>query len=430
MDEYNLISTKGSRNRKSKQKKQNNLDDDEIDAFVDNQWEFQEEDQENEEILDAISENERHEAQFTVFTTAMMNKKLQVRSDALQNMCDLLSRNCMQDTLMEWQPRLKVCLEKRLQRSEDEEEQCLVIKCFMLAMIQLGSTEFSADLFDALSPHLNAKMIHPLTLSGTHSACAEALALGCFIIRDDKCTIEVLTALEKILRLEDKVCTPKVLRSALSGCSLLLTLASVDLMYQFTVDNYDRLMEVLKGSDTQLCLAAGEAFALICENLKEADNDYCLEYSQEVQEELYKIVKQIINPKTSTKKGRGKDRHNQELRSRFSDILATVDGQHRSVKVIKFSVDHAMVSLDLCNWKQNIRYNAYARVLGCSVTKHLASNSEMRSVLSQESQFSVTMSQVVKTSKQKKKKHNPKNKWRVQKQLEGERNFWCYADDE
>ena len=286
-----------------------------------------------------------------------------------------------------------------MKRNKDEEEQCLAVKCLLLAVIRMGSTEISSKMFCALCPQLHTKVMNPVSFPGTRSTCAEALALACFVIKDKVLTTEVLHALEKIVHSEDKLSNSQVLKSALSACSLLLTLAPADVIYQFKVDNYDILMEFLKGCEKQLSLTAGEIHALICELLEDCEGPYSLEYSQEVdlKDELYKMVHETAKSKTSRK------RHSYSDKQHIRDILATVEGRDRSVRIIKFSMEHKLFSLGLCDWKQHIRYCAYARVLGSSFTKHLATNTEMRNMLSYNEEM---IRQVSKKSKHTKTKHN------------------------
>ena len=423
-----LIEPKGVKNGRARKRVEDNLDD-EINTFVDFQDGIPEEIHGNGVIQAAIGEEERHEAQFTEFTTAIVNKNVQVRSDALKGMCDLLSRNCIQSRLMEWQPRLQDCLEKCLKRSKDEEEQCLLVRCLMLAVIQLGSTKMSSDLFYALDPHLYSEMINPASFPGTRSTCTEALALGCLIIKDIVGVTQVLHELQRTVRSEDQLCNPQVLKSALSACSLLLTLAPVDVIYQFNLDNYDRLMQFLRGNDKQLRVTAGECFALVYECLNCDSNAFQLENSEVegLKDELYKIDCKIRKHESS-KKRISKKQH-------IRDILTTLEGDYRSVRVIKFSMQNTqtnskkLFSLGLCDWRQDIRYCAYARVLGSSLTKHLAKNTEMCNILSYNSDM---IKEVVKTPKHKKTKTKRRQKnttWKVH-EPQSELNGWHYPDEE
>ena len=423
MDEYDLLDLLDRKSlRNDRHRKYNELNDqeNEIDVLDD----IQEEVQENEVFQAALSEQGRHEVQFTEFTTSITNKSLQVRISALQKMCDTLTRNCIQGTLTEWQPRLQDCLEKCLKRSKDEEEQCLVVKCLMLAVIQLGNTDISANFFNALCLQLYAKLTHPGSLPGTRSTCARALALGSHIIRDAVLITQVLEALQKILHSEDEHCNPKLLTSVVSASALLLTLAPAHMIYQFKVDNWDRLLDFLKGTDVHLCLAAGEAVALIYERLREEEQGIFFQEDEDEDEIVCAIIHPFAKPKSSSKCQSNQSRKLQ-LQNSFRDILATVEGKYRSVRTIKFfytrrtAVVRKLSLLGLADWKQNIRFNAYAHMLGSCMTKHLEKNREMSDILSYDEELIRDI-----TKKGKHTKTTRKLKWRMHKQLDEETNPW------
>ncbi|XP_048741365.2 interferon-related developmental regulator 1-like [Ostrea edulis] len=307
---------------------------------------------------------------------ALTEKSAQSRKTALDGVLKALSKKYLFDFLMDRKMTLSDNLLRCLKKGKGE-EQVLAAHCLSLLCIQMGLE--AEDVFNDIQPHLLSAMMDKSVASKARSQCAIGLAVCNFVsCTDIDIVMKVLDALEGIFRASyrkgDKSIPshpPEISHlhaSALSGWSLLLSIAPTYLVMKLVEKHIEHLPDLLHSSDVELRIEAGETLALLYELAREKDEDFEGKDIDGLCETLKKLA-------TDSNKYRAKKDRRQQ-RSSFRDVLRAVEEGDLPDFTIKFKTE----SMPIDSWTKKKQYDAFCLALGSGVYQHLQDNMVVREV--------------------------------------------------
>ncbi|XP_061187861.1 interferon-related developmental regulator 1-like [Saccostrea echinata] len=325
---------------------------------------------------DESSAQENFEDKLKDCIDGLAEKSAQTRKTALDGVMKALSKKYIMDFLLERKVTLTDYLLKCLKKGKGD-EQVLAARCLSLLCIQMGLE--AEDIFNEIQPQLLTAMTDNSVALKARSQCAIGLAVCNFVsCTDIDIVVKVLDALEGIFKTSyrkgDKSIpshtpdTTHLHASALSGWSLLLSIAPSFLVMKCLGKHIDHLPDLLHSSDVELRIEAGETLALLYELAREEDEDFEGKDIDNLCETLKKLA-------TDSNKYRAKKDRRQQ-RSSFRDVLRAVEEGDVPDLTIKFGTESVVID----SWTRKKQYDAFCLVLGSGVYQHLQDNIVVREV--------------------------------------------------
>lgn len=323
------------------------------------------------------SEQENFEDKFIECLDGTLQKSANARVVALQNLQRAMQKKFVADFLYDRKDTVTENVMRCLKKGKGN-EQVVAAACLSLLTLQLGPE--AENVFSTSQPYLTTLLADNSTSVAARGACATSLATMCFVCCDDYEMIRsIAKSLENIFsggygKGEN---SPSVspdqswlMSQALSAWCLLLTITTGYDVDKYIENHLGPLQDLLRSSDVELRMTAGEAVALLYELARDSDEDF-----EDVENEvaLCDLLKQLATD--SVKHRAKKDRRQQ--RSCFRDVQRyVVDGESpcESVKVGKENL------LELCSWSQKKQYDALCAVLMTGMSAHLKANPLVRDI--------------------------------------------------
>lgn len=312
--------------------------------------------------------------------TSQSQKSAKMRVDSLVTLRNTLASRYVNEFISSRKMTISDCIEKCLKKGKGE-EQAAAAMCAVSLLIQLGSGKDGEETYGQLAPLLAVILADNSASCKARSACAEALGLCTFIACEElEQTMKVLTALENTFR--HSYCkgdgsvpchSPEIAAlhtSALTAWMLLVsTLPFSDTLLELIDSHLGRLHDVLRNSDVEIRIAAGEAIALLYEIAREIDEEY-------EEGSFDSLCNDLKGLSTECNKYRAKKDRRQQ-RSSFRDILHSVENGDFSRERIRID-DHQSVLIG--DWITKTKYDAFCHALGSGMKIHLQDNDLLRDV--------------------------------------------------
>ncbi|GFR93338.1 interferon-related developmental regulator 2 [Elysia marginata] len=157
---------------------------------------------------------------------------------------------------------------------------------------------------------------------------------------------------------------------ALSAWCLLLTVTPGYAVNTHVKNHLGPLQDLLRSSDVNLRMMAGEAVALLFELARDNDKDFG---DEENGEALCEVLKPLATD--SAKHRAKKDRR--EQRSCFRDVHRFVVDAESPCEKVKVGKENL---LELCSWSQRLQYDALCAVLMTGMSAHPKANPLLRDI--------------------------------------------------
>uniref|UniRef100_A0A0B7AXC3 Interferon-related developmental regulator N-terminal domain-containing protein n=1 Tax=Arion vulgaris TaxID=1028688 RepID=A0A0B7AXC3_9EUPU len=325
---------------------------------------------------EGATEQENFEDRFSEFLDGLLQKSAKSRVTALQGIQNSLQKKYVAEYLTNRKETVADGVLKCLRKGKGD-EQAVAAECLSLLAVQLGSE--AQSMFSVALPLLTSIMTDNATNYKARGACATSLATCCLLCCDDLEKIKAVTkALEDIFSLgygkgENSPSVPPelswLIAHALSAWCLLLTVAPQYEVQTHINNHLGHLQDLLKNSDVELRMTAGEAIALLYELAREFDEDF--EHEDEVT--LFELLKQLATD--SVKHRAKKDRRQQ--RSCFRDVQGYVVERENPSEAVKLGKENL---LELSSWTQKRQYDTFCHVLMTGMLVHMKANPILRDI--------------------------------------------------
>jgi len=320
------------------------------------------------------------ETKMIAYLDRTTEKNAKTRTDALKKMRVILANKVMTSFIQARRDTVADAIRRCLRKGKNEEQENAVLLASIL-FITLGSSIDSDVVFEELYPLLSAALNDKSVGSKCREQCALALAVGCFIapvgIDYIKQIMEQLFAIFSGSFPNGEGVYPTTLppnitnlhNLALNAWSLLITLLPANKVLTIAELNLRKIVDLLKSTDQELRLSAGECISLLHEISRECDPEFEMKSIDELRNQLKELA--TYSQKFRSKKDRKVERSN------FRDIMRTVlDYESPS-----FTVKRKDEIIELNCWTKKIQYDVFCMVLesGCQI--HLGENQLIRDVL-------------------------------------------------
>ncbi|KAK3768940.1 hypothetical protein RRG08_060376 [Elysia crispata] len=323
------------------------------------------------------SEQENFEDKFLECLDGTLQKSTSSRVTALQNIQRALQKKYIADFLWDRKETVTDNVLRCLKKGKGNEQACAAA-CLSLVALQLGPE--AEGLFSSSQAYLTTLLADNATSVAARGACAVSLSTMCFICCDDYEMIRtVAKSLENVFSRgygkgeNSPTVSPEqswLMSQALGAWCLLLTIMAAYDVHTHIENHLGPLQDLLRSSDVDLRMTAGEAVALLYEMARESDEDF---EDEENEVALCELLKQLATD--SVKHRAKKDRRQQ--RSCFRDVqrfVVDAESPSETVKVGKENV------LELCTWSQKKQYDALCAVLMTGMSAHLKANPLLREI--------------------------------------------------
>lgn len=322
------------------------------------------------------------QAQSDVFEEKLMEaidgltqKSAQGRTSCLESVGTSLTMKYIPEFVLNRKMTLTDCIERCLKKGRGV-EQAAAAQLATLLCVQLGSGDYTDEVFREISPLLTLILLDHSMSVVARSKCCWALGLLSFLANTGDVD-ETMSTLESIFsgsyRKGDgsiPTVAPEIASlhyAALSAWSLLLTIT--DLSSLSSLPTLNQLSGLLDSTHLDVRMAAGEGIALLLEQARQVSDDWLLEGDEDLLEKLRQLA-------TDSHKYRAKkDRKTQ--RSSFRDILRFVENDEPPNIQVRFGQE----ALALDSWSRKKQYDAFCQVLGSGLNLHLRENDLLRDIL-------------------------------------------------
>ncbi|BFZ08644.1 hypothetical protein BsWGS_11683 [Bradybaena similaris] len=329
-----------------------------------------------EDDSEGATEQENFEDHFSEVLDGLLQKSVKSRVTALQGIQSALQKKYVAEFLTNRKETVADGVLRCLRKGKGD-EQALAASCLSLVAVQLGAE--AQSMFTVAQPVLTSIMTDNATHYKARGACATSLATCCLLCCDDLEKIKSVTkTLEDIFGLgygkgENSPSVPPelswLIAQALSAWCLLLTVAPQYEVQTHINNHLGPLQDLLRNSDVDLRMTAGEAIALLYELAREFDEDF--EHEDEVT--LFELLKQLATD--SVKHRAKKDRRQQ--RSCFRDVQGYVVERESPSEAVKLGKENL---LELNSWTQKRQYDTLCHVLMTGMLVHMKANPILRDI--------------------------------------------------
>ncbi|XP_064632666.1 interferon-related developmental regulator 2-like isoform X2 [Lineus longissimus] len=326
------------------------------------------------------------------------------RQNCLKGLVTAFSKRYVFDFLLDRYVTITDSLERCLKKGKGE-EQVLAAKCAMSLVIQLGPGAEGNEVYRSIKPIMQTVMLDRSASSKARAACAEGMAVCCFIAGGDlEEVVTMLSTLETIFSASylkgDKsppTVTPEMTQlhfAALNGWSLLLSISPPSAVDTLLYSHLPKLPQLLESADVDLRIAAGEAIALMYELAREQDE----EFEGDDIDNLCTILKRLA---TDSNKYRAKKDRRQQ-RSSFRDILKTIEIGESPELSIKFGPEVLIID----SWVRKRQYDMMCNCIGAGINVHLQENELVRDIFELGAPIPVGTAKPIKSSKHERHQYN------------------------
>ncbi|XP_034241986.1 interferon-related developmental regulator 2 [Thrips palmi] len=342
-------------------------------------------DEVNEQETDETAIEEEFEERLRDAIDGLSQKSAQGRTQCLEAVSKAFVKRFIPDFVVDRRLTISDGIERCLKKGRGA-EQAAAAQLAPLMCVQLGLNDYSEELCRELAPVLMLVARDPSVSPSARSKCCWALGLLTFLAGGEmQDVMERMRALEAIFSgsyLKGDGTMPTVTpetgglhAAALSAWSLLLTLMAPGDVFMYTSDEdctylpkLNQLSELLESAHLEVRLAAGELIALLYEQGRSHDSDFCSDFTEE-------LVGKIRQLATDSHKYRAKKDRKQQ-RSSFRDILQYVEEDIPPEVQVRFGQE--VLLLD--SWCRRKQYDAFCQVLGSGMNLHLTENDLLRDV--------------------------------------------------
>ncbi|XP_074661797.1 interferon-related developmental regulator 2-like [Tubulanus polymorphus] len=349
------------------------------------------------EQVDEISAQEEFEEKLKDCIDLLSDKSAKSRENALKGLITAFSKKYLIDFLSDRCVTVGDSLEKCLKKGKGE-EQALAAHACMLLSIQLGLGALGEEFYKTIKPVLITIMVDKSAAIKARAKCAEAAGLLCFIASGDlEAVLAMMESFEGIFKASylkgdgsPAIVTPQDATlhcSALSAWSLLLSVASPNMVAKIIETHLLKLPGIMESGDVDLRIVAGEAVAMLYELARESDEDF-------EGEDLEFLCQRLKTLATDSNKYRAKKDRRQQ-RSSFRDILRAVEEGEAPELSIKFA--HEVLYIE--TWVHKRQYDALCHVMGTGMNNHLQENELIRDIFGLGSPVPLAAAKLTKASK-------------------------------
>ena len=315
----------------------------------------------------------------------LSQKSAQGRTQCMEAISKAFVKRFMPEFVVDRRLTIADGIERSLKRGRGD-EQAAAAQLAPLMCVQLGVGDYSEQLCRDLVPVLMFVARDPAVKAVARAKCCWALGLLSFLaggeMQDVMDQMRTLQAIYSASYLKGDGTLPTIApdvgglhAAALSAWSLLLTLMSPGDVFMYMSDedctylpDLSQLSELLESAHLEVRLAAGEVIALVYEQGRTHDGDFC----SDITDELVGKLRQLA---TDSHKYRAKKDRKQQ-RSSFREILQYVEEGVPPEMQVRFGQE--MLLLD--TWCRRKQYDAFCQVLGSGMNLHLTDNELLRDV--------------------------------------------------
>ncbi|GFS21855.1 interferon-related developmental regulator 1-like [Elysia marginata] len=323
------------------------------------------------------TEQENFEDKFIECLDGTLQKSASARVTALQNIQRALQKKYFADFLWDRKETVTDNVMRCLKKGKGN-EQAAAAACLSLVALQLGPE--AEGVFTSCQAYLTTLLADNATSVAARGACAISLSTMCFVCCNDYEVIRsVAKSLENIFSRgygkgeNSPSVSPDqswLMSQALSAWCLLLTITAAYDVNTHVENHLGPLQDLLRSSDVDLRMTAGEAVALLYELARDNDEDF---EDEENEAALCDLLKQLATD--SVKHRAKKDRRQQ--RSCFRDVQRFVVDAESPSETVKVGKENL---LELCSWSQKKQYDALCAVLMTGMSAHLKANPLLRDI--------------------------------------------------
>lgn len=269
-------------------------------------------------------------------------------------------------------------LERAMKRGKTATEQVLAARCLPLFVCQVESGELlQSDRLSELLLLCRKMMMDKSVNAEVRCVCASNLAFFYFMRSHN-----MQSELEDSMKLLEEVfCGPpqpeQVCEAALKSWSLLMAIAHRSQFARITAQVTSRLPSLLEKPNVDLRITAGEAIALVCERLREDEDE---EEAERAVATAFPEFNNMVELLERLAKDSAKSRAKSDLkkqRSSFRDVVATVrDGEDLATERVRFGDEE--ISLEY--WCDKRVYASVCDVFGGGLNVQLRDNVVVRDI--------------------------------------------------
>jgi len=326
----------------------------------------------DENNVDESSSEEIFESKLKDAIDLAMDKSAATRTNALKSICQGLLKRYIPSFLENRHATITDIVEKSLKRGKVGEVQAAANLSLLLGIQLIDSSE---EVYKELRGSM-LQMISDGTQPATsRAAVASALSGLCFIAGGELAeVVDVMKVLEAVFLVSTKesvnvsVDTLALHTACLSAWALLSTLLKPSQIFDTINSCMKVLRGLLKSSDVDLRITAGETMVLLLEAVYEYDEDY----EPDDFDGLLTGLKQLATDSSKAKSK--KDR--KEQRSSFRDVLRGVEDGDSPSENIKFGRE----VLKIDSWLKKCQYDWFCKMMGAGMNQHLSVNSMLREI--------------------------------------------------
>lgn len=329
------------------------------------------------DVLDKI---DNMDSQINQCLDGLIEKGFKEREDALKLLKKIFSNKFVFENLNDKIFTLTDSLLRCVKRGKTS-EQLLALDVIMLTFVQIGnsSTETLSFLNQLKTPLLEIIEDEKMD-SDVRAASVKALGFGIFTSNENSAdSIGILDKFEAIFSgsfakgdgtLRSLTAKTYDFHSAtLATWSLLLSIMPMHVVNKLCVKLVVHFHDLLKSSDVDMRIIAGETIALLFE-LAQCDSHSDLASFDD--DDLIELLKTLANDAAKYRSKRDK----KQQRSSFRDILRTIEEGEFNNATIKFGTENLVID----NWIRRKQYDALKELLTTGMNTHLQENEFVRDV--------------------------------------------------
>jgi len=331
---------------------------------------------------DGMSEIESYESKIKETMDLALEKSAQTRIKALEALTTALQKRVMTSFLMDNYVTMTDLVERALNKGRGT-EMVAGAKLGSLIILTLATYEEAEQVYQTLQPLLLKIMKDPSATPAARQQCTTLLALSTFLACQDvtelKTTCNALHSIyaQSLPKGNGDLPTPSAAvtafhAAAVGGFCLLISIMSPTYVYSIADSFVKEMFSLLRSSDVDMRITAGEAVALCYELARQHDDDYCWIKENELSEALNELA-------TDSQKFRAKKDRKQQ-RASFRDVIRTVDEGELPYEAITIGPHHQLQQLELDSWSLKLQYQALCNSLAIGINHHFTYNVGIRNI--------------------------------------------------
>lgn len=331
---------------------------------------------------DGMSEIKNYESKIKEAMDLALEKSAATRVKALEALTTALQKRVMTDFLIDNYMTITDLVERALNKGRGP-EMVAGAKLASLIILTLATFNEAEQVYQMLQPLLIKIMRDPSATPAARQQCTTTLALSCFLTCQDvselKTTCNALhTAYAQSLPKGNgelptlSAAVTAFHAAAITGFCLLISIMSPTYVYSIADSFVKEMFSLLRSSDVEMRITAGEAVALCYELARHHDEHYTWVKENELSEALHELA-------TDSQKFRAKKERKQQ-RASFRDVVRTVDEGEMPYEAITIGPHHQLQHLELDSWSLKLQYHALCNSLLLGVNQHFTNNIGIRNI--------------------------------------------------